>query len=55
MKFLIIYAIVMTILYIKKNESNKINYSNYQNCLRALAEVDPKLKEYIEKNSINKR
>ena len=48
MKILIVHAIVITVLYIRKNESNKTNYSNYQNCLRALAENDPELKKYIE-------
>ena len=32
------------------SQENKINYSNYRNCLLALAEYDPKLKEYLEKN-----
>jgi len=32
--------------YYRKNE---INYSNYQNCLRALAEYDKNLAEYLEK------
>lgn len=49
------YAAIITILYAKKDQENRINYSNYQCCLRALSETDPKLKEYIEKNSINKR
>lgn len=52
---LFIYAALLTTLYAKKDKENRINYSNYQCCLRALSETDPKLKEYIEKNSINKR
>lgn len=49
------YAAIVTVLYARKDRENRINYSNYQCCLRALSEADPKLKEYIEKNSINKR
>lgn len=49
------YAAIVTVLYARKDRENRINYSNYQCCLRALSETDPKLKEYIEKNSINKR
>ena len=49
------YAAIVTVLYARKDKENRINYSNYQCCLRALSETDPKLKEYIEKNSINKR
>lgn len=50
---LFIYAAIVTVLYARKEKENRINYSNYQCCLRALSEMDPKLKEYIEKNSIN--
>lgn len=49
------YAAIVTVLYARKDKESRINYSNYQCCLRALSETDPKLKEYIEKNSINKR
>lgn len=49
------YATIVTILYARKDRENRVNYSNYQCCLRALSETDPKLKEYIEKNSMNKR
>lgn len=52
---LFIYATIVAILYARKDKENRINYSNYQCCLRALSETDPKLKEYIEKNSMNKR
>jgi len=35
---------------------NKINYSNYQNCLIALAESDPELVKYISHNkTLNRR
>ena len=54
-ELLTIYAVILTIKYYKLRKENKVNYSNYQCCLRALSETDPKLKEYIEKNSINKR
>lgn len=47
------HAAIVTVLYARKDKENRINYSNYQCCLRALSEMDPKLKEYIEKNSIN--
>lgn len=35
--------------YFKLKKENEINYSNYQNCLRALAEYDPRLKEKLKK------
>lgn len=53
--FLFIYSALLTTLYAKKDRENRINYSNYQCCLRALSETDPKLKGYIEKNTLNKR
>lgn len=52
---LLLYGILVTMFYAIKDKENRINYSNYQCCLRALSETDPKLKEYIEKNSMNKR
>lgn len=52
---LFIYSALLTTLYAKKDKENRINYSNYQCCLRTLSETDPKLKEYIEKNKLNKR
>ena len=33
----------------KVNKKKKIYYSNYRNCLLALGEFDPKVKEYVEK------
>jgi len=48
-ELLIAYSIVMTIAYYKLWKKNNINYSNYKNCLKALAEYDPKLKEYLDK------
>lgn len=32
----------------RTNEEKKFYYSNYKNCLMALAEYDPKLKNYLE-------
>ena len=48
---LIIYSVILTIKYFKLKELNKINYSNYQNCLRALADTDPDLANYLDKNN----
>ena len=50
---LLFYGMLVTMFYARKDKENRINYSNYQCCLRALLEMDPKLKEYIEKNSTN--
>ena len=44
-----IMAIQIAVGYRKKN---KINYSNYQNCLLALAEADPQLAEYLSKKEL---
>ncbi len=44
---LILYSILTTIAFIKYYRKNEINYSNYQNCLRALAEYDKNLAEYL--------
>lgn len=46
---LTLYSILTTIGFIKYYRKNEINYSNYQNCLRALAEYDKNLAEYLEK------
>lgn len=48
---LIIYSVILTVKYFKLKELNKINYSNYQNCLRALADTDPDLANYLDKNN----
>ena len=37
-------------LYITIKEKN-LYYSNYKNCLMALEEYDPKLKEYLERKN----
>lgn len=47
--FLIIYSTLTTIGLIKYYMKNKINYSNYINCLRALSDTDTSLKEHLEK------
>ena len=49
LEILIIYAGIITIKYFKLREKNKINYSNYVNCLRALKNFDPDLSKYLEK------
>lgn len=45
---LLLFGIGMTGMYFDLRHKYKIVYSNYQNCLRALAENDPELKKYIE-------
>jgi len=49
---LTLYSIVTTIGLIKYYKKNEINYSNYQNCLRALSEYDKDLAEYLEKDGV---
>ena len=47
-----IYLFIIGCLSIKLyqvNKKKKIYYSNYRNCLLALGEFDPKVKEYVEK------
>lgn len=44
----LLYSGFMTIKYFRKKQESKINYNNYHNCLKSLAEYDPKLKEYLE-------
>lgn len=46
---LIIYSTLTTIALIRYYKKNEINYSNYQNCLRALSEYDLDLAKYLEK------
>lgn len=46
---LIIYSTLTTIVLIRYYKKNEINYSNYQNCLRALSEYDSDLAQYLEK------
>lgn len=47
-ELLVLYSGILTIKYFKLRKLNKINYSNYQNCLRALADTDPKLANYLK-------
>ena len=49
MIWIIPYSLLIIALY-RANKKKKIYYNNYQQCLRALAESDPKLKEYLERN-----
>lgn len=53
MKYLILTLIIIIIVLIKvivylKNEKD-IQYSNYQNCLKALKIYDQKMVEYLER------
>lgn len=45
---ILLFGIGMTGMYFDLRHKYKIMYSNYQNCLRTLAENDPELKKYIE-------
>ena len=47
---LLIYNTVLIYALYRANQKKKIYYNNYQQCLRALSESDPKLKEYLERN-----
>lgn len=49
-ELLILYSGILTIKYFKLRNLNEINYSNYQNCLRALADTDPNLSSYLKIN-----
>ena len=49
MIWIIPYGLLVIALY-KSNKKKKLYYNNYQQCLRALAESDPKLAEYLERN-----
>lgn len=45
---IIIIAVLIYIIY-KLNQKRKIYYNNYQQCLRALADSDSKLAEYLRR------
>lgn len=45
---ILLFGIGMTGMYFDLRHKYKVMYSNYQNCLRALAENDSELKKYIE-------
>lgn len=47
-EILIAYSTLITIICYYFYKKYKINYSNYHNCLKALAEYDPGLKQYLE-------
>ncbi len=49
MKILLIYNIILIYLLYKSDKKKKIYYNNYKQCLRALADRDPMLKAYLEK------
>lgn len=40
---LLFYGMLVTMFYARKDKENRINYSNYQCCLRALSEMDNRL------------
>lgn len=48
MIWIIPYSLLIIALY-KSNKKKKLYYNNYQQCLRALADSDPKLAEYLER------
>lgn len=45
--------IIVILIYeiIKTKKENKILYNNYQTALKILADYDPKLKEYLEREN----
>lgn len=45
---IIIYNVAIVNALYKANQKKKLYYNNYQQCLRALGEHDPKLAEYLE-------
>ena len=45
-----IYEVALIYLLYKANKKKDLYYSNYKQCLMALSESDPKLKEYLERN-----
>lgn len=45
------YTLFITLKYFEIKEESEINYSNYQNCLMALAEIDPSLKKHLEEKT----
>lgn len=51
----ILYSLLVIALY-KTNQKKKIYYNNYQQCLRALADNDPSLAEYLRrKNNVQSK
>lgn len=49
---LLIYNIVLIYALYRANQKKKIYYNNYQQCLRALSDSDPKLKAYLESKEV---
>lgn len=49
MIWIIPYSLLVIALY-QANKKKKLYYNNYQQCLKALADSDPKLAEYLERN-----
>lgn len=45
-----IFEVILIYLLYNANKKKNLYYNNYQQCLRALSESDPKLKEYLERN-----
>lgn len=43
-----IFEIILIYALYKTNRKKKIYYNNYKQCLRALADSDPKLAEYLK-------
>ena len=46
----LLFEVMLIYLLYKANKNKDLYYNNYQQCLRALSESDPKLKEYLERN-----
>ena len=46
---LLIYNTVLIYALYRANQKKKIYYNNYQQCLRALSDSDPKLAEYLRR------
>lgn len=49
MAALLIYNAILIYALYKSNRKKKIYYNNYKQCLRALADNDPKLAEYLRR------
>lgn len=49
MAALLIYNAILIYALYKANQKKKIYYNNYKQCLRALADNDPKLAEYLRR------
>lgn len=49
MILIFIYNAVLIYALYKSNQKKKVYYNNYKQCLRALADNDPKLAEYLRR------